>query len=488
MKVTYLESPTSLYKLHTFVTGILTENLIRNDKIDVTFNYSILKNNTTFKILHEKVKNSAEDSVIANYCKHHFFAMRNFSVLAAFQKNQLENYVKTIETEIVLVTCWTSFSLPFIKILLEHGKRVVAGGTIFNIFSFDYIRQLLTEMGTDPKLLENLIIVKGYVDLTTDIRQIIINWKDHEIIQNDFRTIWIGRRDYIKQVYAVYQHFEISKIWYTVLFSNDCWYKKCTFCNLENQCIHNFIKDADPNTVFEFLLENLRDFESPTLYIDNPYFVFSREKEQIIKRLRERGYKITVSTGIHLLQKEEYINKLNNFVDKVFVGLECASDFALAYINKGYNYDQISAAVNKITKHLKKDVQIKLYCIHDLVMKDRTDVITNYSRLAQIKQQLLDSHFKEVQFYPSSLYLFNSPDLKYQNQSKHLKITNRHDFYNSGVWRIYSFLEQKVPDIYVDPILKHIIKPYQRLDIHGNLLPSDFDIVPTDIFTKAIHW
>lgn len=483
MKITYLESPTSLYKLHTYVSSILTENLSRNNKLDVTYNYSILKNNSQFDKLHNKVLKTEGNNSILNYCKHKFFAMRNYSVLAPFQSNVLESYADSIKTEVVLITCWTSFSFPFIKILLEKGKRVVMGGTVCNLFSFSEIRQMLRDLETPEHLLLNLIIIKGYVDLDTDLYKIMFYWKDYEITNNNFKTFWNCTNDYVKKLRFMYDRYNIENIWYTILFSNDCWYKKCTFCNVENVCTHNFIEDADEDTIYNMLITNIKDHGSSTLYIDDPYFVFDNKKEKIIQKLRSDGVLISITTGIHLLQKEIYLNKINKYADKVLVGLESTSDFALSYINKGYGWSEIDNAVNQMISYLNKNICIKLYCIHDLVMKDRADVISNYVRLHEVRCRLRDAGFKESQYYPSMLYLFNSASLA-RNQ-KHLKVVNNHKYSNSGVWRIFEYLESIGIDVNIP---KQVVLPFQRLDIDGNILPSDLDIVPQDLFHKTISW
>jgi radical SAM superfamily enzyme YgiQ (UPF0313 family) len=357
------------------------------------------------------------------------------------------------------------------------------GGSICNLFTTGEIRRQLIDLGTNTELLNKLVIIQGYIDLKTDIVEIIRGGRDYSIPYNNFSTIWDTRNNYISSMKPLFKHFSISNTWYTVLFGNDCWYKKCTFCNVENNCTQDFIKDSDPDKVFQHIDDLLKEFGSDTIYIDDPYFVFTIQKEDIIKKIRQKGYKVALTTGIHLLLREEYIRKLNQFVDKVFIGLESTSNFALSYINKGYNYPKVLAAADKMLKHLSSHIQLKVFIIQDLIMKDRKDIVQNYLRLIDLKNKLRKGNFKEIRYYPMSLTIFNSPDII--SKTKHMKITKSNDFYPSGIWRMYNYLTNNL-GLSINPILKKVVLPYQRIDLDGNILPSDFDVVPKDIFADAI--
>jgi hypothetical protein len=65
---------------------------------------------------------------------------------------------------------------------------VIIGGSLLNSYTFQEIRDIVFLIA-EKKYMKNLMIVKGYVDLTTDLYKMVREWKDVEITENDFYNL-----------------------------------------------------------------------------------------------------------------------------------------------------------------------------------------------------------------------------------------------------------------------------------------------------------
>lgn len=482
MKLTYMLSPTTSYIIHTAASNIISENLIRDDRIEVQFDNRILSIFSHVKKLRQLAidKMSDNDSPVATFCKYSSSIERTYSVLKAYSTGYFESILKNIQSDIILVTCWNSFSLPFIKFLLNNNKRVVIGGVLCNSYSFDHIRASLISIGTPNELMKNLIIVKGYVDLTTDIYKIIKEWKDVTIKENAFETMWECSSDYIKKSLMVLKLIRPRPFWYTVVFDNSCWYKKCTFCNIDKIKKIDFIENISVDNLYNNLIRNLNEYETDQLFINDPYFTFDDKKRKLLGKLRSAGIKIAILTGINLLKNQNYLNDIKTYVTELRIGLESCSDFSLSYINKGYDWNDVLKAVNLMTTILPSDVMIRFLYIMDLAEINKSSVLQNYNRLLQIKDMFISKGFTFT-FFPRNLHMFRDIDI--EETTKYIKLLPDSKKV-SGIWRVYSFLESYGFEINVP---KDIVLPYQRYDNDGKVLESDYDIITDDMMHKLVQ-
>ena len=481
MKLTYMLSPTTSYIIHTAASNVLSENLINDKRIDVKFDYTITTIFSNVKKMKEQglVSFSNDTSPVSTFCKESASIERTYSVLKSYSTGFFERVVNNIETTIVLVTCWNSFSLPFIKTLLENDKKVVIGGVLCNSYSYEHIRSSLVSIGVKNDLLENLIIVKGYVDLTTDLYKIITDWKDTIITQNDFSTIWKCKSDYIKNRLAVVKKFRFRPFWYTVVFDNGCWYKKCTFCNIDRIKQINFIKDISVDDLYNNLILNLKQYRTNNLFINDPYFTFDDKKRELLKRLRESNIEIAILTGISLLRNKAYLNDIKEYITELRIGLESCSDFALSYINKGYNWSDILESINLTTTTLPPSITVRYLYIMDLAENSRESVLQNYNRLISVRDIFRDRGF-DFYFFPRNLHMFKDIDI--EKTTKYIRLSDNSTNV-SGIWRIYNFLESHGFEINVP---KDIVLPYERYDDSGDILPSDYDIITDNMMIKLV--
>lgn len=479
MNVTYLLSPTSNYIIHTNASNVLSENLLRDDRIEVYFNRTLITLVENGIKLKEKVKSLLSDrgSSISVFCKYSNTIERTYSLLCSFYF--FDRIESTIKTDTVLITCWNLFSLPFVKYLLNRGYKVVIGGVLCNSYPIDFIRNLLKKIGTIN--LENLAIVKGYVDLTTDLYSIIKNGKDVVIEKNDFSTIWECEKDYIKKTLNIVKKYRKNPTWYTVVFNNQCWYNKCTFCNVHSSPEIDFIGNISSEKLYRSISKNMKQYGTNFLFVNDPYFVFTDKTRKLFSKLRKNGKKIAIQTGVNLLKNKEYLNDVNEYIDEIRIGLESCSDFSLQYINKGYKWIDVKESMSQMIKYLRKDIALRYLYIIDLVSADRTDIIRNYTKISILKKIFFENGFEDFLYFPRNLHLF--PDVRMAKKTKFLEICDSDDNRLSGIWKIYRFL-----DVFIDiKIPEEIVLPYKRFDMDGNVLPSDYHIINSSLMKEIVE-
>ena len=476
MKVTYMLSPTTPYVTHTQASNILSENLKRDQRIDPSFNMSILS--LTMKILNEKNKvvERIEDGPLKYLCSKPQFTTNFLRILGGLYSNSNEFFrsvISTIKTDLVLITCWTIHSIPLIVFLLNNGKRVVMGGSLCNSYPIDVIRSLLKEAGTTS--LKNIIIVKGYVGVQTDLYKIITDWKDIEIPEHDYTDMWCGSGDYIKKYLNLLTKCrDTDNTYYSATFNNNCWYNKCKFCKLREKNQPNFIREIDIDALYENIVENLITYRAKILLVNDNYFTFSEKNKAILKRLRKSGYKIKVLSGIISFMSESYLNDINHYVDEVGVGLESTSDFSLDYIIKGYKWSDIKLSVENMKKYLDRDKVIRYLVIVDLVTKNQNDIVQNYKNMAVMKNRLIEYGFEKIQFSLTPLQIF--PSVGIAENTKYLKMKSSKSV--SGMWYVYNRLRKAGVEVNLS---EKLMMPFERYDTDGNLLLSDFEYISNDL-------
>ncbi len=465
MKLTYMLSPTTFYVMHTQTSNILSHNLLRDNRIDVSFNLSILS--LCMDIINEK------DSIIERMSDHPLDILLKkaspnyFKIVGAPYSTRtgfFEKILPTIKTEIVLITCWNIYCIPFIKFLLNSGKKVVMGGSFCNSYPIKFIRSLLG----DP---DNLIVVSGYVGVQTDLHKVISDWKDVKLPETDFIDMWTAKNDHMKSYLKILSKCRRSdNTYYSITFNNNCWYNKCKFCKLREERVPDFTCAVDADRLYENIKENLITYKTKKLLVNDNYFLFSDKNREIFKNLRKDGFKIYILSGILSFNNEQYLRDFNEYVDEVGIGLESASDFSLDYITKGYKWEDIKRSIHNMAKYLDKDKNIRYLTITDLVSKDREDIVENYENMLTMKMMLNDHGFERVAFSYTPLQLFPSIDLV--KDTEFMKIGRTES--SSGMWYVYEHLKKYGIEVNVP---EDIMMPFERYDINGNLLLSDFEYV-----------
>jgi len=478
MKITYMLSPTTPYITHSQASNILSENLKRDERLDVSFNLSILS--LSMRILSEKnaLMEIMGDSTVETVYKKPQLAQNFLRILGGLFSNNEEFFQQvnyTIKTEIVLMTCWTIHSIPLIAYLLNSGRRIVMGGSFCNSYPTEFIRSILKEAGAQN--LENLVVVRGYAGVNTDIHKIIIDWKDVDLPETDFRDMWISNGDHIKDYLNLLSRCRgVDNTYYSVTFNNNCWYNKCKFCKLRDKKQPDFIVNVSVEELYENMIQNIQSYKSNNILINDNYFVFTDKNKAILKRLRKDGYKVQVLSGIISFNSERYLKDVNEYIDEVAIGMESTLDFSLDYITKGYTWNDIKRSMNNMIKHLDKDKSIRYLAIIDLVCKDQEDIIQNYQNMLTMRDTL--SGFNRIAFSFTPLQLF--PSVGMVEDTDFLKVK---DGQVSGMWYVYKYLERRGIEVNVAP---YLMMPFERYDINGDLLLSDFEYVSSEVMNGIL--
>jgi len=409
MDVTYIYPP--LFKpFYPMATRIITENLLRNRRLNVTFSdmpvrpfASHIDTDLYSRIL-SKAQSECSPNVVS-FLNQKYMVNNIFYVFMA--QGYFDPFILTVpDTDIIILTCLNFCDLLILRHLLEKGKRVVVGGPLINIgLSPSFLRGFIRRMGVQPsKIADNLIIVSGNIDLSTDLHPIISGWRDAVITQNDYGTVYDCKRDFLKGLYSDTKETPVH-----LGFSNHCWYGRCKFCTYRELPRMDFLKGQGAERVSNAIRELMNAFDSDRIrFIDSYFRSGSPLVQEILSQIQD--YYITVYTGITLLKKPEYIEFLNRSVDCLLIGLESTSDFSLRRVNKGYSFSDIEAAVANMIQYMSRDIFLEISLILDLPARDEDDVKANYERIARLKARLAHEGFR-VAFHMNILSVFPNMEL-----------------------------------------------------------------------------
>jgi hypothetical protein len=285
MKVAYVYPP--LFKpFYPMATRIITENLLRNKNLEVQFShipvktYSSSRDKALYEGFMEKAASSFSSNVIA-------FLEQKYMVYNVFYVFMAHGYYdafieEDFEADHIIFTCINYCDLLIVRNLLENGKKVVLGGPLVNIgLSPDFFRRFLYSMGVEKsKLKDYLIIISGNVDLSTDLYQIIRNWKDDKITQNDYGSVYDCHRDFLQPHYQGKPDIPVH-----LGFNNWCWYGKCKFCTYKELPRIDFLKDLEFQSAVHGHPRNHAGVQFPNIrFIDSYYRPHSPAVQKIFKR------------------------------------------------------------------------------------------------------------------------------------------------------------------------------------------------------------
>ena len=502
MDVTYIYPP--LFKpFYPMATRIITENLLRNDKLDVTFSDMPVRPFASHidTDLYDEILARAIDRFSPNVMS---FLNQKYMVNNIFYVFMAQGYfdpyiLKDTDTEINILTCLNFCDLLILKHLLDSGKRVVLGGPLINIgLSPPFIREFMRRMGVHPsKLMDNLIIVSGNIDLTTDLYEIISDWKDAVITENNYGTVYDCRRDFLKELYT-----ETNETPVHIGFNNHCWYGKCKFCTYRELPRMDFLEKQEVNRVSGAIRDLMKGFGSDRIrFIDSYFRSGSAQVQEILERIKD--FHITIYTGITLLKKRDYIEFLNRYVNCLLIGLESTSDFSLRQVDKGYAMKDIDIAVDNIIQYMSRDIFLEISLILDLPAKDAEDVKTNYRRIARLKARLENEGFR-VAFHMNILSVFPNLELLYTDAGLLRPSTDPSEMaHATGKNYLIDMLRKcgmdrplQLPSncIIRDEANTHNLVygyissdvPIVRYDVDGHILPSDLELVDEPVMKEIL--
>ena len=502
MKIQYIYPP--LFKpFFPMATRIITENLVRNKRLETTFSDMPVKafSSNIDQELYDGILTKAAHKFSPNVMR---FLRQKYMVNNIFYVFMAQGYFDEFilidtDDEYYVFTCLNFCDLLIVKHLLEQKRRVVLGGPLINIgLSSTFIRNFLRTMGVSPLLLsKNLIILSGNIDLTTDLHRMIRDWKDAAITENDYGTVFDCRHDFLKDFYP-----DTASIPVHMGFSNHCWYGKCKFCTYRELPRMNFLADRESTQISDSIHDLMKRFGSDHIrFIDSYFRSGSRRVTEILEQIKD--YHTTVYTGISMLKDRKYITFLNRYINCLLIGLETTSDFSLKQVDKGYTLQDIEMAVETMIKYMDRSIFLEISLILDLPCQDAEDVKANYARIAEIKERLTSEGFR-VAFHMNILSTFPNLELLYTGDklleaSRDPSLMRR----STGKNYIINILRECGMDkplqlprqaILRDEQNEHNLAygyissdiPIIRRDIHGAILPSDLELMDEEVMKSIL--
>ncbi len=493
MDVAYVYPPL-FNAFYPMATRIMTENLLRNENLRVEF--SDIPVRTFTSNVHKKIYDSIFPGAVSKFSPNiETFMGQKYMVNILFYvfmaHGYFDEYVREdFDQEYVIITCINFYDLIIVKRLLENNRRVLLGGPLINIgLSPTFIRQFLARMGVDRETLSNnLIMVTGNIDLTTDLHGLMKDWKDTTISFNDYTTIHECERDFLQDFYD-----DSLEIPVHLGFNNSCWYGKCKFCTYKKLPRMDLLANCEETRIAGYIRNVMKRFKSSHIrFIDSYYRTGTAAVHNILSNVNH--YDITIYTGIILLKNKEYMNFINRYVNCLLIGLETTSDFSLKSINKGYTYRDIELAVENIIKYLDRKIFLEISVILDLPYRDAEDVRTNYEKILVLKQKLEEAgfpvavHMNILNIFPN-MELLNDrkgllrtdgskDDMKFSSGKNYLiHLAKGAGMERPGLLPSHTIMNDThgARDIQYGYIGEDV--PIVRHDVKGNVLPSDLNLM-----------
>ncbi len=461
LDVTFMISP--LMKLSDFpiASRVITSNLEFNNKINPSYSNAVIITNSNYK---ENLDLDVPSSIY-NYLKRRNQYLFNHFVLNSDKMKK--SILNSVKTDIVIFSSLSIDGLHIVKLLLNNGNKVVIGGAFCFIYSRNTIARILMDFGVSKDKLKNLIIIKGYIDLTTDLYTIIKKWEDVDIKNNNLYTTYECEQDYLLDSLPLLKMQNINP-GLNFSFKQVCPYLKCKYCN------HKYLPDVsfigDPERIISRINKSVSLYKTDRIFITDSYCMFDDDVTHIMEGIKHN--KLSVFTGIKQLKSKRVIQCINKYVETIFVGLETTVDFTLSFISKGYDYDTVLTAVENIIKFMDRDKRIYFNVILDLPVSRTGQVYINYNRLKELKQRFELEGFTNFHFNPHALTVDPRSAII---DGILLKITdtplNGENFVLSHIEN-YPFLP-RYADINV-----------ARYDLKGKHIPSDFQLIDTSFLLE----
>jgi len=477
MKVEFMQGPSSYVNVSSFGSRILTENLLRDDRLDPTFNMTTILNEIRAETYLRNVVGPQMDSLRPDISKVYGIGIKSAASVYASYK-YCSSIPKTVNADTVLYSSNNGvFDFPTLMYLLNSGIRVVVGGPTPTMAGVQGVRDQLIKHGA--KNLDNLIIVSGFVDLTTDLYKIINDWKDVSIDTNDFTTFWDCEKDFTNRYSHLIKKIRKSEmpLKISTIFKGGCWWGKCTFCNYGKIPAHLFVQGSSVEKVSNNIITSCRLHGSNRIFVADDYFLFTDFNEAVFKILKENNIEIEIYSGIRMLKNVTYVKKVNKYIDSISLGIESFDDFSLKYINKGYKLSDINVALDNVAKYCD-NLQVVMMLMMDLPVRNKQSVIRNYENV-KLAREKLEANGIEVDMLPKLLEV-NWKLRETFLDNKFLKIAPTDSDHMAGRYVIWQALENLgVVDF---DVYKDRTTPLERYDISGKVLKSDLFIMSDDLF------
>lgn len=505
--ITLFSSPQTFFTRFPISSRILTSNLYNDKRFKIHEAPNIPTSFYTKSIteLHEKFKPILHkiDEPYSIYADGWCGSNRNkqfgkFPIFYTYSGKYDNEMLSSLKTEIIFFTAYTVFDFRVLKVLLNDNRKVVVGGSSTFVYEPHLIRKYLIELGVDKEKMEkNLIIVRGYVDKTTDLFKIFEKWEDAVITENDFTSFWDCTEDIYMKHIKVYKKVFDTNI--GGLLTAKCWWGKCKFCTYVCFPPYDFTKGVTAEKLFNHFHTIGENYRSKSIFFHDSYINPTEKSRKLFRMLSEDGFQLSFYTGIKLLSNPKYIEFINECnVDRIYVGLENTLDFCLKVIRKGYGSKEVFETIEVLKKYMNKSVTPVILAMIDLPLNSPSreqaikDIKLNYRNLYNIRQDLASAgigkgvgcqfslapfrHFPKTNMVDNNLYRYATKD---QMRSDKL----------IGIFGLYEYLSEKLGiDISEVEKAKCLSEPLVRHLPNGELMESDMFHVDKEVIENLSRW
>jgi len=376
------------------------------------------------------------------------------STYEIFYKNFRKDAIKTINTKHVLLTLGTSYDLLFGVDLLNSGFKVIVGGSLTKIYNIKELRKIFKTNGCNN--LDNLIIVRPYINKDVDLYEIIINNKDIGMeYKYDISDIYNSDEDFYLNYIPYLKKYNYDFTIVSSFFNSICTWSNCNFCTYKQKdCQVNFMNMNNVYKIAESTKKIMNKYDTNCNCILDPDFQFNEISETYLKLMSDDGYKVGIMTSIRSLKDNTYFDRIfNNEKDffAIYIGIETLDNFALGLLNKGSDVNDSIKIFDKIIKRKNKNILVHCLLMLNLASKNKEHIIEGYNKLAEIRLKFLRAGI-QLEILPIDLELY--PEIEYSN-NKFFKLLTPPD---------------KIPCL------------YERYDINGKKILFDKQIVDKKIF------
>jgi hypothetical protein len=497
-RITYMTSPMSYFTRWPIATRILS-SVLEDQGFNIDFfDAGLLCGSKSINEFRSNINNKPEftepktghDVLTKNLLGgggSFFSKFSNFYVGAGMLDEFILNSIKT---ETVFYSAPFAQDFRIIKILLDNGKRVMMGGTVTSIYGIDEIRNIFQKIGMKPEHEKRLCVIQGYVDKSTPLKQIYEKWEDHVITENNYKTMWDCTTDWSLKNKRIYKSMYNTNV--SFLMNSECWWGKCKFCTFHYLPKVDFTEGMSRDKIIEKILILCDLYESRNIFFFDSYMVDTDKNRYIMKALKDEGYKLSIYTGIHMVN-QKYINFLNQYQINPFFGLEHTNNDTLKAIDKGYGRDRLEKAFDDLIKYLDRSIRPVFSLISDLpiIANTRTEAIdTIKEHYDYLINQKIRFAKEGINFQPDLKSLRHLHKDNMVTENSLVKVAKDSEFNLDnvvGLWTLYLHMS-KVSGISIDRFDKYTNKPLVRFLPNGERLESDLYFIDKKTVTELSTW
>jgi len=370
--------------------------------------------------------------------------------------------VKTIKTEYVLLTLGNPWEIIFLGILIDAGKKVVVGGPYVKSYDLEILREMFKVNGC--KNLDNVIIVRPFINKDVNIYNIIQLWKDIDMdIVYDCSDIYLTESDFYLSFKPTFKNHKILFKRFSIISQTTCGWGKCSFCKYSVKThSKKFINSKNFEEVMRNTFNLMKQVGATKLNIMDPEFYFTKTNCKILNEFRKKGYKVIFFVSVRQLLNDDFFDnifiKYSDVIQSILIGFECIEDFSLKLLNKGVNENDTFKIIQKICNY-KSDVGILALFMSNLATNNKDAVTKNYKNIKKFKDMCNQNDIK----YNFSFSEFNANPLsEYTTNNPYLRL--------------------KYHPLYV-------LNDYDRVDENGNIFSKhDSKIIDSELYNEIIEF